>query len=583
MNISISSVSLKDLYNKYKQEYLSRRGSTDQHVWDESYKWDVLPKLSKELGSYKSVTRDNAEQIIDVYLRLNPQQGTLVDWREADDLKTLVSKPNGWQLINEIWSADTDGIDELIDSNNNAMALLGMPGKKFSPRTYGYLLAGKNPDIFPVFLQSKYDFLKSELKTEDEWRSASLGEKYQLFTEAAVQLGNLLKNDLTEHDVNGVKITNKYTALDGQDFIYVIEHIVNGTEYTKPHESKSIKTEIDEKSLQESLRSAIMEYSDQSRQKFGSSKFSELITEEIPSSINSLINNQKYIVKGSVGQGQWAETPWVAILNPLITKSTRNGYYVCYLIEPKNKTLFLTLMVGWTQFEEQFESSSIAKSRVVEYCDYLSSQLEALPKGFNTGVIDLEAQGTLSRGYELAQILSKKYSISTLNETELHEDLLALLDTYDELSKFAGDSITNIDYERVSSRKELPTSDRQINKLTLLTNIDDVKKALDELITDKKPSQVTVIVKKAARNPKISRLFKQSKKYICELCERKPFIQQNGEPYAEADHIKPLGWEGPDSPDNLRCLCAQCHAVITHGSKEEKLKLLSNKNMDHEG
>lgn len=569
MFTKISTVALRNLSEKYKDEYLKRRGSTDPNMWDESYKWDVLPKLSKELSSFKSVTKDNANQILEIYLKLNPQQGTLIDWRESDDLRTLLSKPNGWQLLKEVWDADLDNCAELIDSNNNAMSLLGMSGKKFSPRTYGYLLAGKNPSIFPVFLQSIYDFLKTELGAEDEWRSASLGEKYQLFTDAAIQIGDFLKNDVKDTTVNGIKITNEYTALDGQDFIYVTEHILNGTGYGNSNDSNREVTLKAGVSLADSLKTAVLGYEEHTAQKFGSNENTEIFTEVLPSLIDSSIENSAYITKGSVGQGQWAETPWIAVLNPKITKTTRNGYYVCFLIDPKQRTLYLSLMVGWTQFEEQFTPASVAKARIVEYCDYLYSQLQTTPDGFKKGSIDLSAEHPLSKGYELGQILSKKYSIDQINESGIINDLTSLLKTYDELSKLAGDSITNIEYESVISKKKLSESDRQINRLTLLGNIEDINAELDRLITDKKPSQVTVLIKKAARNPKIARLYKQSKNYVCEICGQEPFIQKNGEPYAEADHIKPLGWEGPDSPDNLRCLCAQCHAIITHGSKEE--------------
>lgn len=121
---------------------------------------------------------------------------------------------------------------------------------------------------------------------------------------------------------------------------------------------------------------------------------------------------------------------------------------------------------------------------------------------------------------------------------------------------------------------KLNDTEKAINQLTLSDNIVDIKATLVNLITDKPPKIRTSIIKKAARNPKIARLYKQSKQYICELCGQMPFTQQNGEPYAEADHVKPLGWQGPDSPDNMRCLCAQCHAIVTHGSLEEIRKLL---------
>ena len=38
-------------------------------------------------------------------------------------------------------------------------------------------------------------------------------------------------------------------------------------------------------------------------------------------------------------------------------------------------------------------------------------------------------------------------------------------------------------------------------------------------------------------------------------------------PYAEAAHIRPLGapHHGPDTPDNILCLCPNHHVLLDHG------------------
>jgi len=39
-------------------------------------------------------------------------------------------------------------------------------------------------------------------------------------------------------------------------------------------------------------------------------------------------------------------------------------------------------------------------------------------------------------------------------------------------------------------------------------------------------------------------------------------------PYAEGAHIRPLGGvrAGPDAPDNMLCLCANCHVRLDRGA-----------------
>jgi len=236
--------------------------------------------------------------------------------------------------------------------------------------------------------------------------------------------------------------------------------------------------------------------------------------------------------------------------------------------------LYITLGVGWTQFTDMYSPQSLAKEKCIEYCNYIYSQLQSIPKGFFAGSIDLDAKGLLSKGYEQAQVVSRKYTLEEIDDLSIKRDIDTMINLYDQVSNMVGNTVINIDYSNIASRKKLPEIDKQINRLTLLDEVDKVKIELAKLINDKKPAQIEVIIKKAARNRKIANLYKQSKNYICEICNRKPFTQQNGEPYAEADHVQPLGNGGIDSPDNLRCLCSQCHAVITHGSKTEVDNLL---------
>lgn len=116
------------------------------------------------------------------------------------------------------------------------------------------------------------------------------------------------------------------------------------------------------------------------------------------------------------------------------------------------------------------------------------------------------------------------------------------------------------------------------NEIILIDNLKEVNQALEGLSSQLPPQRIEQVVRKVARNLKIANLVKESKHYICEICGRRPFIQKNGQPYAEADHIRPLGGatRGLDTPENIRCLCAQCHAIITYGSDKVIIELLSS-------
>ena len=51
----INKLALKNFYETHKEEYFKRRDSGDKSLWDEQYKWDILPRLNKELAKFDNV------------------------------------------------------------------------------------------------------------------------------------------------------------------------------------------------------------------------------------------------------------------------------------------------------------------------------------------------------------------------------------------------------------------------------------------------------------------------------------------------------------------------------------------------
>ncbi len=53
--------------------------------------------------------------------------------------------------------------------------------------------------------------------------------------------------------------------------------------------------------------------------------------------------------------------------------------------------------------------------------------------------------------------------------------------------------------------------------------------------------------------------------YKCQMCGTR--LEGLAGPYAEAAHIRPLGapHHGPDTPDNILCLCPNHHVLFDHG------------------
>lgn len=60
---------------------------------------------------------------------------------------------------------------------------------------------------------------------------------------------------------------------------------------------------------------------------------------------------------------------------------------------------------------------------------------------------------------------------------------------------------------------------------------------------------------------------------FCEACgDKAPFQRDDGEPYLEVHHVRPLAEGGPDTVDNAVACCPNCHRHLHHGSGREKFR-----------
>lgn len=307
------------------------------------------------------------------------------------------------------------------------------------------------------------------------------------------------------------------------------------------------------------------------RNSYESSPNTEIVTREIPKLIQSRLNlDSNFKVCGSVGAGNWSEIPWIAVLDKSITTSTTEGYYVVILFSKDLKAIYVALALGWTQFKEEYGGKE-GKQRIRSISEHYAGKILDSPPGFKSGVINLAAEKTLGKGYEKGAILSKKYTIGAFSDEELLSDLTEIIRTYKDLKNTVGSSIFNLNIEEIEEVEDLNNFKKEVALASLEEDPAEALLKLTKLAAGE-PSKVRErLCREIVRNRKFAEFVKERSDFVCELCGRKPFLQSNGKPYAEADHIVPLGGKtkGGDHPDNMRCLCSQCHAVVTHGSDEE--------------
>ncbi|OQP08139.1 AAA family ATPase [Geobacillus sp. 46C-IIa] len=105
-------------------------------------------------------------------------------------------------------------------------------------------------------------------------------------------------------------------------------------------------------SLRDLFRQVMAIYEQEKREKLSKERRAfQLMTKAIPEKIKALpfVESDRYIVKGSVGQGVWTDVPWVAVMDQKVTDSTQRGYYIVYLFSEDMCRLYLTLAQGVTE------------------------------------------------------------------------------------------------------------------------------------------------------------------------------------------------------------------------------------------
>ena len=80
------------------------------------------------------------------------------------------------------------------------------------------------------------------------------------------------------------------------------------------------------------------------------------------------------------------------------------------------------------------------------------------------------------------------------------------------------------------------------------------------------PKRSKAEVLRIVRDTKLSKSVKDDHKDTCQSCSIQ--LQVPGGTYSEAAHVKPLGspHNGPDTAENIICLCPNCHVLFDRGS-----------------
>lgn len=146
-------------------------------------------------------------------------------------------------------------------------------------------------------------------------------------------------------------------------------------------------------------------------------------------------SNKEFKVKASVGAGNWANVPWVSILDTRITTTTQSGIYPVYLFCADGSGFYLSLNQGTTAPTREFGAIN-AQRQAIELKSQLLNNIYELST-WDNAPLNLHATTNLGRSYEPTNISAKYYPADDIpSDEELIKDLEWLLSLYDKCVSF---------------------------------------------------------------------------------------------------------------------------------------------------
>ncbi|WP_156393057.1 HNH endonuclease signature motif containing protein [Rhizobium sp. Root1220] len=132
----------------------------------------------------------------------------------------------------------------------------------------------------------------------------------------------------------------------------------------------------------------------------------------------------------------------------------------------------------------------------------------------------------------------------------------------------------NLVWQRQNS-PELPTADREDLETRVLSARQKIKRnpATPPPTNLLSGTRIQSITARFIRDPNVIAWVLVMAAGVCEACdELAPFVRDDGEPYLEVHHVRPLAEGGPDSADNTIAVCPTCHRRLHYGSDKEPLR-----------
>jgi len=304
------------------------------------------------------------------------------------------------------------------------------------------------------------------------------------------------------------------------------------------------------RSISETLFDAASNYLEYKKEKIAGHSLHKRLAIDLPEALK--LEFPDLIITGSIGKGNWADIPWLALLHPLVTSTPQEGFYPVYLIDPEARSVVLSLNQGVTEVERGFSSGKAVLSELSTRAQVMRDRCGKLPYRLSQAKINLHnKRSKKARQYTAAHAYGRTYdTASPLDGEQMLSDLRIMIQAYNEIIRNGGQAAL----VEVEGRDEGSIVERK--KMSLHQRYD--------------------------RMGNIPEIVKDRKGYICEACSF-DFEQTYGElgsHYIEAHHLKPFKDLVPedvrylDPIEDFAVLCANCHRMIHRQEDPSDLQAL---------
>ncbi len=257
-------------------------------------------------------------------------------------------------------------------------------------------------DVYNLILRDPYKAISSK-----GYMSIEVHDGKECF-----ELNKKLQEELTSEDIKN------------------IQDIVN--QKLTVYYSRISMTTSNETPLRDMVIKVLDDYIPAKSEAFSGNPLGNYFRNEIPKMFydTGIVDKERYLVAGSVGQGNWAMVPWICIFDRRVTTSATKGVYIVYLLSKDGRTLYLTFNQGCTDIRNSHsknETISIMRQKAATIIQTIDSRGFQSDENINLG----DRLTELAELYQKGTIFYKGYKVGEVPaENELRRDLKNMLAIY---------------------------------------------------------------------------------------------------------------------------------------------------------